>query len=155
MSARILLRAAAVLWVVWGIVHVLAGVLTMSHDGAAKVQGIADAADPAALAVTYPDAALAILNQHGWNLAWIGLTTMVCAVFIWRARPWAVYVAAWVGGMADVGYFLFMDLGGFVHFVPGTVMTIVSATAIVLSFVAIRSATQLEANANVATAQTT
>ena len=53
---------------------------------------------------------------------------------------WAVYVAAWGGGMADVGYFLFMDLGGHVKFVPGTVMTIVSATAIVLSFVALRRA---------------
>jgi hypothetical protein len=36
--------------------------------------------------------------------------------------------------MADVGYFLFLDLGGFVHFVPGTVMTIFSGSAIGLTF---------------------
>ncbi|MEO1479883.1 MAG: hypothetical protein AAFV01_15025 [Bacteroidota bacterium] len=138
MSKRILLKVAAVLWVIWGLVHILAGVLTIGHEGAAKVQGIADAVDPATIAITYPDAALAVLNQHGWNLAWIGLTTTVCAPLVWKGRAWAVYVAAWVGGMADVGYFLFMDLGGFVNFVPGTVMTIVSASAIGLSFVGLR-----------------
>lgn len=150
MSKRTLLKAAAVLWVIWGLVHVLAGVLTMRREGAAKVQGIADAVDPTTLAVTYPDAALALLNQHGWNLAWIGLTTLVCAVFVWRAQPWAVYVAAWVGGMADVGYFLFMDLGGFVNFVPGTIMTIVSATAILLSLVGLRDASGASVEARLA-----
>ena len=38
-----------------------------------------------------------------------------------------------VGGLADLGYFLFVDLGGFAMFVPGTVMTLISASAIVLS----------------------
>ncbi len=37
------------------------------------------------------------------------------------------------GGLADVGYLLFLDLPGYVSFVPGTVVTMVSATAIVLS----------------------
>ncbi|MEM9696924.1 MAG: hypothetical protein AAGA56_30590 [Myxococcota bacterium] len=138
MSSRIALRISSVLWAIWGLVHVLAGVLTMTNQGAAKVQGIADGVDSASLDITYPDAALAILNQHGWNLAWIGLTTIVCAVFIWRGKPWAAYVAALTGGMADVGYFLFLDLGGFVNFVPGTVMTIFSGSAILLSFFAIR-----------------
>ena len=32
-----------------------------------------------------------------------------------------------------MGYFLFIDLGGFVNFVPGTVMTLISASAILLS----------------------
>ena len=34
---------------------------------------------------------------------------------------------------AVAGYFLFMDLGGFVNFVPGTIMRLVSASAILLS----------------------
>lgn len=45
----------------------------------------------------------------------------------------AVWVTALIGGLADIGYFLFVDLGGFVNFVPGTVMTLISAAAIVLS----------------------
>lgn len=132
-SNTVQLRIVAVLWAVWGLVHLFAGVMTMSLDSVAAVQGIADGVDPATLEATYPAAAGAIIKQHGWNLAWIGLTTMVCVPFIWRRRTSAVWLAALVGGLADVGYFLFLDLGGHVRFAPGTVMTLVSGAAIVLS----------------------
>lgn len=61
---------------------------------------------------------------------------MVCAVIIWRNNShifFALLMAVIVGGLADVGYFVFMDLGGFVGFFPGTVMTIFSGTAALLS----------------------
>ena len=32
-----------------------------------------------------------------------------------------------------IGYFVFLDLGGFVNFVPGTVMTLISGSAVILS----------------------
>ncbi|MEM7692936.1 MAG: hypothetical protein AAF318_00680 [Pseudomonadota bacterium] len=128
------LKIAAVLWVVWGLVHVLAGVIVLSSDAAGSVQAIADAVPAESLAVDYPAAAGGILNQHGWNLAWFGIATIVGAVFIWRANITAIWVTAMVGGLADLGYFLFLDLPGFVNFVPGTVMTLVSGTAIVLTF---------------------
>ena len=57
-----------------------------------------------------------------------------CALPIWKGRAEAVFLAALVGGLADVGYFLFMDLGGHVHFLPGGLMTVVSGAAVVLSF---------------------
>ena len=38
-----------------------------------------------------------------------------------------------VGGLADLGYLLFVDLPGYVNFFPGTVMTFVSGSAILLS----------------------
>ena len=38
----ILLRIAAVLWVVWGLVHMFAGGVTMARDTTEAVQGIAD-----------------------------------------------------------------------------------------------------------------
>lgn len=125
-------RTTAVLWMIWGLVHTLAGVLTMRLDTAAAAQGIADGVDPQTLEMVYPDAVGAIINQHGFNLLWIGLVTCVCAVLIWRKAGNAVWLAALVGGLADVGYFLFLDLGGFVEFVPGTVMTLVSSSAIIL-----------------------
>lgn len=128
------LRAAAVLWVVWGLVHILAGVLTIGQETAAAVAGVADAVDPAVLIdLKYHAAAGGLIKQHGWNLAWIGLTTVVCAVFVWRKSRTAIWVAALVGGMADLGYFLFMDLPGHVNFLPGTLMTLVSGAAILLS----------------------
>lgn len=108
----------------------------LSGDIAAAIGGIADAVDPATLQMDYPAAAGAILGQHGFNLLWIGTVTLICSFFIWRKNKNAIFLAALVGGLADVGYFLFMDLGGHVNFVPGTVRTMVSASAIILSFYA-------------------
>lgn len=143
-----LLKISAVLWIIWGLVHILAGVFTMnfvlSGDISSAVGGIADAVDPATLQMDYPDAAGAILGQHGFNLFWIGIVTLICAFFIWRKNGHAIFLAALTGGLADVGYFLFMDLGGYVNFVPGTVMTIVSASAIILSFIAYFTSNRLQ-----------
>jgi len=52
-NLSILLKISAVLWIVWGIVHIFAGAITMyfinSGDISAAVGGIADAVDPATL----------------------------------------------------------------------------------------------------------
>lgn len=135
-SYGLLLKIAAVLWVVWGLVHMFAGVMTISQDAAGAVAGIADAVDPALIAHDYHPAVGAVLNQHGFNLLWIGAFTVVGGVYIWRQSVTAIFMTAIVGWVTDLGYFLFMDLGGFVNFVPGTVMTIISSAAVVLSFVA-------------------
>ncbi len=133
MKLNPLLMVIAILWIIWGLVHVFAGVVVISSDAAGAVSAIADAVDPEVLAGPYHDAAAAVINQHGFNLLWIGLTTTICAIFIVRGREFALFLAGLVGGLADVGYFIFLDLGGFVHFVPGTVMTLVSSAAILLS----------------------
>ena len=136
----ILLKISAVLWFIWGAVHILAGVMTdmfiLDGDISGAIGGIADAVDPATLQMKYPDAAGAVIGQHGFNLLWIGLTTLICGFFVWKGSKNAIFLAALTGGLADLGYFLFMDLGGYVNFVPGTVMTLVSSAAIILSFVA-------------------
>ena len=137
-TQRALLRVSVILWVIWGLVHMLAGVMTMNHilsgDITAAIGGIADAVSATVLEMDYPAAAGAILAQHGFNLFWIGLVTLVAAFYIWRESRQAILLAALVGGLADLGYFLFLDLGGFVKFIPGTLMTLVSASAILTSF---------------------
>ena len=133
MTTKILFRTVSILWIIWGLVHILAGVLTISQDAPASIASIADAVNPAAFHSTYDAATNALINQHGFNLLWIGLTTTIAAFFVWQNSLVAALVAGFVGGLADIGYFIFMDLGGFVHFVPGTVMTIVSASAISIS----------------------
>ena len=125
--------AAAVLWLIWGAVHALAGILVISDDATSGFQAIADGVDPAALAADYHAAVGAVLNQHAWNLLWGGAVTIIGAVFIWRDNLTAIWVTAMVGGLLDIGYFVFLDLGGFVKFFPGQLMTYVSATAIILS----------------------
>jgi len=130
----IALKIATVLWLIWGFVHLAAGVIIISTpDAAGAVQAVADAVPKEDLMFTSHPAASALYNQHGWNLGWIGVTTMVCAPFIWKGNRTAIWVAALTGGLADVGYFVFMDLGGYVNFMPGGLMTYVSAAAIVLS----------------------
>ena len=133
-KTKLLLKISAVLWIIWGLVHMFAGVMTISQDTSGAVAGIADAVDPALLAGDYHAAVGAVLNQHGFNLLWIGAFTVVGGVMIWRQSVVFIFMTAVVGWITDVGYFIFMDLGGFVHFVPGTVMTIISSAAVILSF---------------------
>ena len=128
------LKVAAVLWIIWGLVHTLAGVMVLTSDATGGFQAIADAVDPAVLEVEYHAAVGGILNQHGWNLGWFGIATIIGGHLIWRRNITAIWVTGMVGGLADVGYLLFVDFPGYVNFVPGTIMTFISATAIVLSF---------------------
>ena len=116
------LKIAAILWIIWGAVHILAGIMTdsfiLSGDIQGAVAGIADAVEPSSLAANYPEASGAVIGQHGFNLLWIGLVTLISAFFIWKGNKHAIFLAAICGGLADLGYFLFMDLGGYVNFVP-------------------------------------
>lgn len=133
--ASYLWKTISVLWLIWGLVHMLAGVIIVPADTAAGFQAIADAVDPAQLENVYHPAVGGVLDQHGYNLFWIGLVTVICSVMIWRENWTGVWLAALIGGLADVGYFVFVDLPGYAQFMPGTVMTIVSGSAIILSII--------------------
>ena len=89
--------------------------------------------DGEALAGPYHGLVGGVLNQHAWNLLWFGIVTLVGAMLVWRGSMTAIWVTALVGGLADVGYFLFVDLAGFANFLPGTLMTLVSGAAIIAS----------------------
>ncbi|MEO0343956.1 MAG: hypothetical protein AAF198_11030 [Pseudomonadota bacterium] len=130
----LLLKISAVLWVLWGLVHTFAGVMVLTSDATGGFSAIADAVDPSALEANYHAAVGGILNQHGWNLGWFGIATLIGAVLIWRQNMTAIWVTAMVGGLADLGYLLFVDFPGYVNFMPGTVMTLISGSAIILSF---------------------
>jgi hypothetical protein len=133
MQNKAILKVIGILWIIWGLVHAFAGIMTIVGETSDAIAAIADAVDPVLLTGPYHEAVGAVVNQHGFNLLWIGLTTTVCASFIWRGNLTAIFIAGLTGGLADIGYFLFLDLGGFVHFVPGTVMTLISSLAILLS----------------------
>ncbi|MEO0575423.1 MAG: hypothetical protein AAF004_08165 [Pseudomonadota bacterium] len=132
-TATVLLRIAGALWVIWGFVHAFAGVMTINLPTGDAVQGIADAVPAGEILGSYHAAVGAVVNQHGWNLLWGGIVTLVCGILMFRNNDTAIWLAALVGGLLDIGYFVFLDLGDFVNFVPGTVMTLVSGTAILIS----------------------
>lgn len=133
-SHKIALKIAAVLWVVWGLVHTLAGVIVLTSDASGGFAAIADAIDPELLKADYHPAAGGVLNQHGWNLGWFGIATIVGGILVWRQNITAIWVTGMVGGLADLGYLLFVDFPGYVNFFPGTVMTFISGAAILISF---------------------
>lgn len=132
-AQSIALKTAAILWVVWGLVHVAAGLIVLTADATSGFQAIADAVAPDLLSHDYHAAVGGVLNQHGWNLAWFGVVTIIGAVYVWRFSVTAIWVVGLVGGMADLGYFLFVDIPGYVNFVPGTLMTLISGSALLLS----------------------
>ena len=134
MNTSILLKISAILWIVWGLVHVLFGVMVILGDAGSGIQAIGNGV--ALTPIQYPEVVGAIMNQHGWNLVWFGIATTIASVLVWRGNNTAIWVAAMIGGLADLGYFIFLDLGGYVKFVPGSVMTIIALLAIVLSFTA-------------------
>lgn len=142
-SLSLILKLSAVLWLIWGLAHIAFGVFGlsgfMSGDVAGTMKAMAGGADPQTLDVDYPPVVVALLNQHSWNLLWFGLFTTVGGVMVWRRSAVAVIMTAIVGGAADIGYFAFVDLGGFAA-PPGPQMTWICAAAILLSmFVYLRS----------------
>lgn len=128
------LKIAAGLWVIWGLVHAFAGIMVLTSDASSGFAAIADAIDAEALTAEYHAAVGGILNQHGWNLLWFGVATIIGGLLVWRGNMTAIWVTGMVGGLADLGYLLFVDFPGYVNFFPGTVMTFISGSVIVLSF---------------------
>ena len=126
------LRVTAVLWIIWGVVHAFFGVAIMSMDASEGFAAIAAGVAPEAVSADYHPAVAAILNQHAWNLLWFGMVTTLGGVMIWRRNMTAIWVSAMVGGLADLGYLVFVDVGGFATFFPGTLMTLIAGSAIVL-----------------------
>lgn len=137
---KALFKTSSALWIIWGIVHIFFGVFTvylvLNNDTSRVIIEIANAVSPELLKMDYPAAANALLGQHGWNLIWFGVVTLIAGFYAWNGNRNAIFLAAIIGGLADLGYFLFMDLGGYVTFFPGTLMTIIALIAVLLSFYA-------------------
>lgn len=137
-AARWLLRTSTVLWVVWGLVHIFAGAITLKLIGEGKtaeaVHGITAKVELSTLQLEYPAALDALLSQHAFNLLWAGLVTTVAAPFVWRGHNLGIIIAALVGGLFDLGYFLFIDLGDFAT-PPGPQMTYICAAAIITGLI--------------------
>ena len=51
---------------------------------------------------------------------------------IWRRNMVAIWVTSMVGGLADLGYLIFVDFPGYATFFPGTLMTLIAGSAIVI-----------------------
>ena len=137
---KTLFKTSSVLWIIWGIVHMFFGVfilyLMSIGDTSRIVSEVANNVSPELIKMDYPAAANALYGQHGWNLLWFGIVTTIAGFYVWKGNKNAILLAAIIGGLADFGYFLFMDLGDYVTFFPGKLMTYIALGAIVTSFYA-------------------
>ena len=137
---KTLFKTSSVLWIIWGIVHMFFGVfilyLMSIGDTSRIVSEVANNVSPELIKMDYPAAANALYGQHGWNLLWFGVVTTITGFYVWKGNKNAIFLAAIIGGLADFGYFLFMDLAGYVTFFPGKLMTYIALGAIVTSFYA-------------------
>ncbi|MGB0876055.1 MAG: hypothetical protein ACPGVY_13625 [Mycobacterium sp.] len=134
--ALIALRVAAVLWFVWGVFHVIVGITVIQLLAGEHPEGALSSV-PAVVDVEFfgTDSTFAIiasLQQNGFNLAWFGLIVTIASVFVWRVCKLAVVTSIVVGGLADLGYFLYVDLPGYAE-PPGPQMTYIMVAAIGLS----------------------
>ena len=140
-QGRWLFRTSAILWAMWGIVHTLAGVMTVLQSSSGKVteavHAITSKVEIENLRMEYPEAVGAVVSQHGFNLLWFGLVTLLASPMVWKRKRLAVYLACLVGGLADLGYFIFIDLGGYAT-PPGPQMTWICAGAIITGLAAVR-----------------
>lgn len=127
------LKISSVLWAVWGVFHFLMGVgliYLLSLGGQAlAIDTVAKDPLMVGMLTEYAPIVTATLKQHSWNLAWFGLVTTVGSVYIWKGNVTAMFICALVGGLADLGYFVFVDLEGLAPPV-GTLMTFFSGGAI-------------------------
>ena len=103
------LKISAGLWVIWGALHAFAGAMVLMSDASRGLSTVADAVDSAILAADCHPAAGGILNRHGWDLFWFGVVTFIGGLMIWSGNMTAVWVTGMVGGLADLGYLLFVD----------------------------------------------
>lgn len=74
--------------------------MVVLSDAPGGFTAIADAIDPSTLAADYAPAVGGILNQHGWNLGWFGVATIIGAWFIWNGNMTAIWVTGMIGDRA-------------------------------------------------------
>lgn len=136
MREATLFRSSSVLWAIWGAVHIFFGVFLLFLLQSGRVgeafHAIAGQAELSTFVLDYPYGAAAVLKQHSYNLVWFGLVTLIGSVWVWRRSVQAAALCAIVGGLADLGYFIFIDLGG-LAVLPGPQMTWIAGAAIGLS----------------------
>lgn len=131
MNPKILFRAAAVLWAMWGLLHLVAGVGVLSTF-ASEVPGVPESVTLTLMGGEMPFHVRRTLAEHNFNNAWFGLVVTAGSVDVWRGGRVGVLLCAIVGGLAHLGFTIFVVLPGYGNGV-GVAMTFVAAAALASS----------------------
>lgn len=116
-SAGLYATTAASCYALWGTIHVFVGATVLAKAaGAAPPDALRFLVDarPQSVPSALTPAVIALTEQHGWNLLWIGGTVATLAWPIFRQRPAAASWAFAIAGLADIGYLAAFVIPGFV-----------------------------------------
>mmetsp|Transcript_11913 Transcript_11913/g.23917 ORF Transcript_11913/g.23917 Transcript_11913/m.23917 type:complete len:201 (+) Transcript_11913:100-702(+) len=132
-------KVAAVCFLEWGIIHVAAMALICSNSFRGKLtqmyKGLYEKyftdhkdahGEYDALEGKWPKHAECVLSQHGLNLGWIGVWSMVVPFYVASGEPYA-WMMALVPYMADWGYWICLDLKELVN-APAQAQTYIVST---------------------------
>ncbi|MEM6263918.1 MAG: hypothetical protein AAGI38_15495 [Bacteroidota bacterium] len=140
MKKKGIYKIIATLWFIWALLHILPGIFSMTNALAGditSIQFLFPETNPTGLAADYPNEVKAVLvtfGQHGFNLFWFGLVTLVCAIMIWtKQNETAMLIAALVGGLADLGALFATFMIGSID-IWGVLIFLGTFTAIFLSY---------------------
>jgi hypothetical protein len=134
MSQRMMFRVAAVLWAMWGLLHLAAGLSVMSVF-VGEVAGVPESVMLTVLGSELPFEVRRSLAEHQFNNSWFGLVVLAGSLGVWRGNRTGALVCTIVGGLAHLGFTIFQVLPGASNAV-GVAMTLIAACAVVLSLAA-------------------
>lgn len=112
MNPRILFRVAAVLWAMWGALHLVAGFGLLSTF-ANEVATVPESVTLTLMGSEMPFYVRRTLAEHTFNNTWFGLVVAVGSVLVWRGSRLGVFLCAIVGGLAHLGFTIFVVIPGY------------------------------------------
>ena len=133
MTSKILFRITSILWGLWGFVHLLGG-LTMLFVLKGGLESVPESVDVKNLP---PLHIVPTLMEHNFNNLWFGLTILIASFFVWKVNRNAVLFCSIVGGLAHLGFAIFIVFQGHSDLV-GVVLSFVVLAAIVFGIIAIK-----------------
>ena len=133
MSSKIIFRTTSLLWGLWGVVHLLGG-LMMLFALKGGLESVPESVDVKNLP---PLHIVPTLMEHNFNNTWFGLVILIGSFFVWKANRNAVLFCSVVGGLAHLGFAIFIVFPGHGDIV-GVVLSFVVLAAIIFGIIAIK-----------------
>jgi hypothetical protein len=102
-------KIAVVLFVLWGLLHIVGGATMAFTQGADVLKLIGSSLAASELPDKVDPATSGILKFHGYNMLWLGVLVTILAIGMWqRADPTRFWISMFVVGAADIGLVLFL-----------------------------------------------
>ena len=143
MNAALAARIGAVAYVLWGGLHLFAGialVFSAHTDINGFLAGMATAMEPGAVPQLAEGTVVSGVGAfHSFNLAWLGAFVVVVALrWNWRNALAGFWVNAVLVGMVDLGLILFLQVPGYMAWADGIPGPVLYVVALVFSAIAVR-----------------